>query len=214
MGELTAVGSAFQHEAQAPSPGHIYTDSYAVFKGCTERLPFWEQKEWEANRVPIRQKEKRQDILAIARHREFAVGWVASHHRSDAPRSRRNAEVGKLARLAPLQNTRIREDWEHLLEWIPRKRKRSGIRDLFREARARGWPVTREERKTCLSSGEQCRGRLDRHPLEDDPLHWREGKGLWEAWQVDGIGPARKSEGKGYVLAGGELVSGLAQATA
>ncbi|MCQ4179330.1 hypothetical protein FK518_27575, partial [Klebsiella pneumoniae] len=47
VGELIAVWSVFQREAQATSPIHIYTDSYAVFKGCTEWLPFWEQNEWE-----------------------------------------------------------------------------------------------------------------------------------------------------------------------
>jgi len=58
VGELTAVCSVFQHKAQAASPVYIYTDSYAVFKGCTEWLPFWEQNEWEVNRIPIWQKEK------------------------------------------------------------------------------------------------------------------------------------------------------------
>jgi len=56
--------------------------------------------------------------------------------------------------------------------------------DLFCEAQARGWPGTREECKTRLSSCEQCRVRLGRHPLENNPLHLREGEGLWEAWQV------------------------------
>jgi len=79
VGELTAVWSVFQHEAQATSPVYINTDSYAVFKGCTECLPFWEQNEWEVNRIPIWQKEKWQDILAIVKCGKFAVAWVASH---------------------------------------------------------------------------------------------------------------------------------------
>jgi len=37
---------------------------------------------------------------------------------------------------------------------------------------------------------------------------------LWEAWQVDYIGPFRKSEGKCYILVGVEIVSGLVQAKA
>jgi len=45
VGELTAVWRVFQHEAQATSPVYVYTDSYRVFKGCTEWLPFWEQNE-------------------------------------------------------------------------------------------------------------------------------------------------------------------------
>ena len=45
VGELTAVWSVFQHEAQATSSVYIYTDSYSVFKGCTEWLKSWEQNE-------------------------------------------------------------------------------------------------------------------------------------------------------------------------
>ena len=52
VGELVAVWSVFQHEAQSTSPVYIHTDSYAVFKGCTEWLPFWEQNGWEVNRIP------------------------------------------------------------------------------------------------------------------------------------------------------------------
>ena len=84
-----------------------------------------------------------------------------------------------------LQSTQITENFEHLLEWLHIKWKQSGINDLFREAQVQGWPVTREECKTCISSCEQYHVSLGRHPLENDPLHWREGKGLWEAWQVD-----------------------------
>ena len=58
VGELVAVWSTFQHEAQATSPAYIYTDSYAAFRGCTEWPPFWEQNEWVVNRIPIWQKEK------------------------------------------------------------------------------------------------------------------------------------------------------------
>lgn len=39
-GELTAVWSVFQHGVQNTSPVCIYTDSYAVYKGCTEWFPF------------------------------------------------------------------------------------------------------------------------------------------------------------------------------
>ena len=172
--------SIFQHEAQSASSVYIYTDSYAVFKGCTEWLPFWEQNGWEVNRIPVRQKEKWQDILAIARQGKFAVAWVASHQPDDAPVSQWNAKVDELARLALLQSTQIVENWEHLLEWLHVKRQHSGVKDLYCEAHARGWPVTREECKTCVSSCEQCHARLERHPLEGGPLHLREGKGACE----------------------------------
>jgi len=138
VGELTAVWSVFQHEAQATSAIYIYTDSYAVFKGCTEWLPFWEQNEWEVNRIPIWQKEKWQDILAIAKCGKFTVAWAASHQQSDTLVNRWNAEVDELVRLAPLPSTQIIENWEHLSEWLHIKRKHSGINDLFCEAQALG----------------------------------------------------------------------------
>ncbi|TRZ09556.1 hypothetical protein HGM15179_017555, partial [Zosterops borbonicus] len=79
---------------------------------------------------------------------------------------------------------------------------------------ARGWPVTREMCKTCISACEQCHKQLERHPLEDDPLHLRTGKGLWDAWQVDYFGPFKQSGGKHFVLVGVEITSGLVQAEA
>ncbi|XP_064360846.1 uncharacterized protein LOC135327139 [Dromaius novaehollandiae] len=51
VGELAAVWSVFQCKGQATSPVHIYMDSYMVFKGCPEWLPFWEQNCWEVNRI-------------------------------------------------------------------------------------------------------------------------------------------------------------------
>ena len=117
------------------------------------------------------------------------MDWVASHQQDDSPASQWNGKADELAQLAPLQNAQIAEDWERLLEWLHVKRKHSGAKDLYCEAQARGWPVTREECKTCVSACEQCRTRLEKHPLEGDPLHLREGKGLWEAWQVDYIVP-------------------------
>ena len=66
-------GAYFQHEAQSSSP--IYTDSFAVFKGCRE----WEQNGWEVNQIPVWQKDKWQDILGTAKQGNFAIAWVASH---------------------------------------------------------------------------------------------------------------------------------------
>ncbi|MCQ4187517.1 hypothetical protein FK515_28425, partial [Klebsiella pneumoniae] len=214
VGELIAVWSVFQREAQATSPIHIYTDSYAVFKGCTEWLPFWEQNEWEVNRIPVWQKEKWQDILNIAKQGNFAVGWVASHQADGGSAGKWNNRADELARLAPVQKDQVTEDWDRLLEWLHVKRKHTGAKDLCREALARGWPVTRATCETCISACEQCRRRLERHPLEDDPLHLREGKGLWDAWQVDYIGPFQKSGGKHFVLVGVEIISGPVQAEA
>lgn len=49
----TVVWSVFQLEVQNISLVYIYTDSYAVFKGGTEWLPFQQQNDWEVNRIPV-----------------------------------------------------------------------------------------------------------------------------------------------------------------
>ncbi|XP_069664901.1 uncharacterized protein [Haliaeetus albicilla] len=154
VGELIAVWSVFKHEAQTTSPVHIYTGSYAVFKGCTEWLPFWEQNGWEVNRISVWQKDKWQEILSIASQRNFAVGWVASHQVDGGLAGEWNNKADELARLAPVQKDQITEDWDRLLEWLHIKRKHTGAKVLYREALARGWPVTREMCKTCTSSCE------------------------------------------------------------
>lgn len=213
VGELVAVWSVFQHESQSTVRVHIYTDSYAVFKGCTEWLPFWEQNGWEVNRIPIWQKDKWQEILAIAKQGQFSVAWVASHQEDGTPASQWNNKADELARIAPLrQGEPDSDNWERLLEWLHLKRGHTGTLDLYREAQARGWPVTREQCRTCISACDLCCTRLDRHPLQDAPLHLREGKHMWETWQIDYIGPFRRSENKQYVLVGVEVVSGLLQA--
>ena len=185
-----------------------------MFKGCTEWLPFWEQNEWQVNKIPVWQKEKWQDISSIASWGNFAVGWVASHQIDGGSAGEWSNWADELARLAPVQKDQTAEDWERLLEWLHGKCKHTGAKDLYREALAWGWPVTRDMCKTCISACKQCRRRLERHPLEDDPLHLREGKGLWDAWQVDFIGPFKRSGGKHFVLVWGEITSGLVQVEA
>lgn len=66
--------------------------------------------------------------------------------------------------------------------------------------------------RTCRSSCEQRRTRLERHPLEQPPSHTRDRKGLRDTRQADDIGPFRKSQGKQHVSA--EVRSGLVQAEA
>ncbi|KAF4804444.1 hypothetical protein TURU_007906 [Turdus rufiventris] len=65
--------------------------------------------------------------------------------------------------------------------------------------------------KTYILACEQCRKQVERHPLEDDPLHLRNDKSLWDVWQIDYIGPFRKSSDKNFVLVGVEIISGLVQ---
>lgn len=214
VGELVAVWSVIKREAENKESTFIYTDSYAVFKGCTEWLPFWEQNQWEVNRIPVWQREKWEEILEVAKQGTFLVGWVAAHQRGDHPAHIWNNQVDSLTRLAPMAVEAEEKEWERLLEWLHVRRGHSGVKDLFREAGSRGWPVTRELCNTITSACSQCRTRLERHPLQGPPLHLRDGKGLWETWQVDYIGPFKKSEGKQYILVGVEVVSGLVQAEA
>lgn len=49
------------------------------------------------------QKEKRQEILSIARKGNFAVGWVPSHQVDGGSPGEWNNWVDELARLAPVQ---------------------------------------------------------------------------------------------------------------
>ncbi|KAK4829695.1 hypothetical protein QYF61_006070 [Mycteria americana] len=214
VGELVAVWSVVTRGKDNTDPVYIYMDSYALFKGCTEWLPFWEQNQWEVNRVPVWQKEKWEDILQVAKGTPILVGWVAAHQGGNHPTHILNNQVDLLIRLAVMTTEGEEEKWEHLLEWLHVKCSHSGIKDLLKEAGSKGWPVTRKMCGTVISACGLCRTRLEKHPLQDPPLHLRDGKGLWETWQVDYIGPFRKSEGKQYVLVGVEVVSGLVQAEA
>ena len=82
------------------------------------------------------------------------------------------------------------------MEWLHVKRGHTGVLDLYHEAQAHGWPVTREQFRTCISACELCHIRLARHPLQDAPLHLKEEKRIIETWQIDFIGPFHKSESK------------------
>lgn len=50
---IIAVWSVFTRESGIEGDMYIYTDSYVVFKGCTEWVPFREQNHCEANRVSL-----------------------------------------------------------------------------------------------------------------------------------------------------------------
>ena len=182
-------GGYFQHEAQPSSPEaqssspiYIYTDSFAVFKGCREWLSFWEQ-----NQIPVWQKDKWEDTLGTAKQGNFAIAWVASHQSAGDLTSQWNNKVDELSHLAPLQNEPITENSERLPEWLHVKH--TGSKDLYCEAHARGWLVTKESCRTCISACNLCRRQLDKHPRDQPPLHIKIRKGLWETWQVDYIGP-------------------------
>ena len=112
MGQLIAVWSAVMRQTDTIEPVHIYTDSYAVFKGCTERLSFWEQNQWEVNWVPVWQREKWEEILNVAKRKPILVGWVASHQKGHHPAHILNNQVDSLTRLATRAEEREEEKWE------------------------------------------------------------------------------------------------------
>lgn len=127
-----------------------------MYKGCTEWLPFWQQNDWEVHRIPVWQKEKGQEILDVASQGNVAIGWVASQQTDGNPAGEWKNRADELARLSPLKKELISEDWDQLLEWLHGKRQHTGAKDLYKEAHACGWLVTREMCKTCVSACEQC----------------------------------------------------------
>ena len=179
MGELIAVWSVITRETASTEPVYIYMGSCAVFKGCTEWLPFWKQNQWEVNWVPIWQRERWEEILAVAEQKPTWVGWVAAHQGGNHPAHIWHNQVDSLTCLATLAKEGEEENWKNVLEWLHVKRGHSGVRDL-KEAGSRGWPVTRELCNTVISACGLCRTRLEKHPLQNPPLHLQDGKGLWE----------------------------------
>lgn len=163
-----------------------------------------------ASGVATRQRE---EILNIAKQKSFLVRWVAAHQAGDHPAHLLNNQVDLLTCLARLTIEGEEEKWEHLLEWFHVKRGHSGSKDLFKEAVSRGWSVTRKLCDTIISVCDLCCTQLEEHnPLKDQALHPGDNKGIWDAWQVDYIGPFWVSEGKCNVLVGVEIVLGLTQA--
>ena len=71
------------------------------------------------------------------------MGWVAAHQKGNHPAHLWNNQVDSLTRLATMAAEAEEEKGEHLLEWLHVKRSHSGVKDLFKEAGGRGWPVTR-----------------------------------------------------------------------
>ena len=77
VGELRAVLLAAQHGAH-----HIYTDSYAVFKGATEWIGHWAVNNWQVTRVPVWQTDSWKQLLEIREQRTLHIGWVKGHDQS------------------------------------------------------------------------------------------------------------------------------------
>lgn len=209
VGELRAVLLAAQHGAS-----HIYTDSYAVFKGATEWIGHWAVNDWQVNRVPVWQTDSWKQLLEIGKQRMLHVGWVKGHDQSNSITAQFNQQVDSLTRLRQIDVADNNQEWERLLEWLHVKRGHTGRADLYREGIARGWPISVKLCEQVVTACSQCRLRLNKdHPSKAPPLHIRDRKTLWHSWQIDYIGPLRPSGGKKYVLVGVEIISGLTMAT-
>lgn len=140
-GGLTAAGSCFDCKSQVKERVCIYTDSFAIFEGCTEGLPFWEENQWVVNRVPVWQTEKWQEVLAIARKGNFLVGWVASHQENDRllfqPLEQEGRQLGEDNYVT---NGALTEKWDRL--WNDcMGRQHAGTQDLCKVSLSRGWPL-------------------------------------------------------------------------
>lgn len=176
----------------------------------SEWLPLWEQNNWKVNHVPIWARGKWEHILGIAKNHYIFVRWVATHQDNDTLSHQFNNQVDSLTCLALLAEEMENESWEHLLEWLHVKEGHSEIKDLLREASSQGWPVNKEQCSVITACG-GCHIWFDWHPLQNPPLHLREGKGLWDVWQVDYIGPFKSPNRKTYLLVGIEIIYGLTQ---
>lgn len=158
------------------------------------------------------QRGKWEEILNVAKQGTFLVGWLAAHQKGDHPTHIWNNQMDSLTHLATVAAEGEEAKWMHLLEWLHVKHGHLGVKDLFKEAGGRGWPVTQELCNMVISACNQCCTQLESHPLQEPPLHLWDGKGLWETWQVDYIGPFKKSDRKQYVLVGVNVVLRLTQA--
>ncbi|GAB0208766.1 pol-like protein ENS-3 [Grus japonensis] len=185
VGELRAVLLATRHGAS-----HIYTDSYAVFKGATEWVGHWAVNDWQVNRVPVWQADSWKQLLEIGEQRLLHIGWVKGHDRSASIAAQFNQQVDSLTRLQKIDVVSNEHEWERLLEWLHIKRGHTGRADLYREGIARGWPVSVKLCEQVVTACSQCRLRLNKdHPSKAPPLHIRDKKTLWHTWQIDYIGP-------------------------
>lgn len=80
-GELTAVWSLTMRNLADKRPVCVYTDSYPIFMGHSEQVPFWEQNQWEISRVW--QNVKWGEILKITRSIAVSVEWGTAQQKGD-----------------------------------------------------------------------------------------------------------------------------------
>lgn len=107
---------------------------------------FWEQNQWEENRIPVWQANKGKEILAIAKHKFIFEGWVVAHQSNNDPTALLNNWVDSLTclALAKMEEKLDEDKCSSLIEWPQIKWGCSGVKDLFTEVgsdqRALQWP--------------------------------------------------------------------------
>lgn len=122
------------------------------------------------------------EILKIARSISLSVGWGTAQQTGDHPAQLLNNQIDSFTWLAVLAEEKEveqeEEKWSFLLEWLHVKDGHSEMRHLLREGISTGWPVTQRAYETFISACSQFHTRLEKHPLQDPPLHLSTGKGL------------------------------------
>ena len=112
VGQLRVVLSAAQHGAS-----HIYTDSYAVFKGATKWIGHWAANDWQVNSFPVWETDGWKQFLETGEKRVLHIDWVKGHNRSNTITAQFNQQVGSLIRLQQIDIVDAGQEWECLLEW-------------------------------------------------------------------------------------------------
>lgn len=82
---------------------------------------------------------------------------------------------------------------EWLGKWLQEWLGHTGSYDLFQQAARRGWPVTKALAKQTVDSCHFCQIMVQYMSKGQQFVNIREGKLLWETWQVDCIDPLKQT---------------------
>lgn len=100
MGELVAMCRVIVREDDTKEPVYIYTNPYAVSKGCTNWLPFCEQNQRVINWVASMAVREIGRHPKLVKQKCFLVGWIPAHQKRDNPVHLLNNQADSLARVA------------------------------------------------------------------------------------------------------------------
>ena len=99
---------------------------------------------------------------------------------------------------------------DYLAQWLQEWLGHTGEFHFFKQARRRGWLVRRRTAKYIIEICKFSKEMKKQVTLRQSNANLRKGKGLWEVWQVDHIGPlCRTPRGWTYILTGVEGISGI-----